>query len=227
MRAPALAGPTPHIATFSSQACSPGTDPFGFSSNRNPPVTRYTEFFRTPYLSPPMSSSSSPDSRLHLSKGTRRRRQSSSPTSPTSRASLRVTEPITASAGYTIRSISDVLNHDIGQLSHIPGGASIASEGLAPQQPLGTPLSISRPATLPARPARRNKTHVASACVNCKQKHLGCDSARPCRRCVIAGKEVRTSFRLYLSHDLAGLLIVYIFRHPVAMSRINVEVDRP
>lgn len=40
------------------------------------------------------------------------------------------------------------------------------------------------------RSTRRAKTHVASACVNCKRKHLGCDSARPCRRCVQAGKQV-------------------------------------
>jgi hypothetical protein len=26
--------------------------------------------------------------------------------------------------------------------------------------------------------------------VNCKKKHLGCDPARPCRRCVLAGKAV-------------------------------------
>ncbi|KAJ5102372.1 hypothetical protein NUU61_004594 [Penicillium alfredii] len=35
---------------------------------------------------------------------------------------------------------------------------------------------------------RRTKAHVASACVNCKKKHLGCDPARPCRRCVLSGK---------------------------------------
>lgn len=44
--------------------------------------------------------------------------------------------------------------------------------------------------TLPQKPTRRTKAHVASACVNCKKKHLGCDSARPCRRCVLAGKAV-------------------------------------
>lgn len=44
--------------------------------------------------------------------------------------------------------------------------------------------------TLPPRSTRRAKAHVASACVNCKKKHLGCDSARPCRRCVLSGKAV-------------------------------------
>lgn len=47
---------------------------------------------------------------------------------------------------------------------------------------------------IPQKPTRRTKAHVASACVNCKKKHLGCDPARPCRRCVLSGKEV-SSFR--------------------------------
>ncbi|KAK8156372.1 hypothetical protein BKA80DRAFT_136940 [Phyllosticta citrichinensis] len=37
--------------------------------------------------------------------------------------------------------------------------------------------------------ARRNKAHVASACVNCKRAHLSCDVQRPCMRCVASGKE--------------------------------------
>lgn len=51
-----------------------------------------------------------------------------------------------------------------------------------------SPQNTSR--TLPPRSTRRPKSHVASACVNCKRKHLGCDSARPCRRCVVSGKSV-------------------------------------
>ncbi|PWY89827.1 hypothetical protein BO70DRAFT_129626 [Aspergillus heteromorphus CBS 117.55] len=49
------------------------------------------------------------------------------------------------------------------------------------------PGTTARP--LPQKPTRRTKAHVASACVNCKKKHLGCDPARPCRRCVLSGKE--------------------------------------
>ncbi|KAL4946801.1 hypothetical protein BDV06DRAFT_208444 [Aspergillus oleicola] len=41
---------------------------------------------------------------------------------------------------------------------------------------------------LPQKTTRRTKAHVASACVNCKKKHLGCDPARPCNRCVLSGK---------------------------------------
>lgn len=40
------------------------------------------------------------------------------------------------------------------------------------------------------RAARKPKAHVASACINCKKKHLRCDNSRPCRRCVQSGKEV-------------------------------------
>ena len=38
--------------------------------------------------------------------------------------------------------------------------------------------------------ARKAKTHVASACVNCKRAHLSCDVQRPCTRCVASGKQV-------------------------------------
>lgn len=40
--------------------------------------------------------------------------------------------------------------------------------------------------------ARRAKAHVPSACVNCKRKHLACETRRPCNRCVQTGKEVRS-----------------------------------
>ena len=39
--------------------------------------------------------------------------------------------------------------------------------------------------------ARRAKAHVPSACVNCKRKHLACETKRPCNRCISTGKEVR------------------------------------
>ncbi|RVX67655.1 hypothetical protein B0A52_08184 [Exophiala mesophila] len=34
------------------------------------------------------------------------------------------------------------------------------------------------------RATRKPKAHVASACVNCKRKHLRCDNNRPCNRCI-------------------------------------------
>lgn len=53
--------------------------------------------------------------------------------------------------------------------------------------PVAVPTSTTQ--TTPKQ-TRRAKAHVASACVNCKRKHLGCDSSRPCKRCVASGKEV-------------------------------------
>lgn len=63
-------------------------------------------------------------------------------------------------------------------------GSSFAPATSATSPPGVTARSLGQ------RPTRRTKAHVASACVNCKKKHLGCDSARPCRRCVLAGKAV-------------------------------------
>ncbi|CAG7929272.1 unnamed protein product [Penicillium olsonii] len=63
--------------------------------------------------------------------------------------------------------------------------------------------------SLAQKSTRRTKAHVASACVNCKKKHLGCDPARPCRRCVLSGKAKRgrpplkaedSSLRSYTTH---------------------------
>ncbi|KAJ5584843.1 uncharacterized protein N7459_004643 [Penicillium hispanicum] len=62
---------------------------------------------------------------------------------------------------------------------------------VVPPYPLASLESeVPGPATrsLVQKSTRRTKAHVASACVNCKKKHLGCDPARPCRRCVLAGK---------------------------------------
>ncbi|KAL1955437.1 hypothetical protein VTO42DRAFT_8530 [Malbranchea cinnamomea] len=188
MSAPGLVGPTPHD-TIIKPACSIGADSSGFLSGRSPSDTSYAERHRTVYLSPPMSGSPSPDSRLDPSRGTRRRQRSSSP------APLHATQHTTTVTGYSISNIKDVLNHEAEQPS--PHRTSVPQIGVSlptgtpvsQQSTMGTSTSAGQAAPLPPRPTRRTKAHVASACVNCKQKHLGCDSARPCRRCVIAGKE--------------------------------------
>lgn len=43
--------------------------------------------------------------------------------------------------------------------------------------------------------SRKVKAHVPSACVNCKRKHLACETKRPCGRCVQTGKEVSYSHK--------------------------------
>ena len=54
------------------------------------------------------------------------------------------------------------------------------------EDPANMLLPLGSPGT-----ARRAKAHVPSACVNCKRKHLACETRRPCNRCLQAGKEVR------------------------------------
>lgn len=65
--------------------------------------------------------------------------------------------------------------------------------GAIPTAPLtqySPPGVASNPPQVSPRSTRKTKAHVASACINCKKKHLRCDSSRPCRRCVQGGKEV-------------------------------------
>ncbi|EUC32925.1 hypothetical protein COCCADRAFT_97412 [Bipolaris zeicola 26-R-13] len=62
--------------------------------------------------------------------------------------------------------------------------------GVQHQGPMVQPTAmIAPPPARPAKPARRTKAHVASACVNCKKAHLSCDVQRPCGRCVASGKQ--------------------------------------
>lgn len=63
-----------------------------------------------------------------------------------------------------------------------------------PLPPFETSVPGPTTPSLTQKSTRRTKAHVASACVNCKKKHLGCDPARPCRRCVLAGKAVSTPY---------------------------------
>lgn len=80
--------------------------------------------------------------------------------------------------------------------------------------------------TLPPRSTRRAKAHVASACVNCKRKHLGCDPARPCRRCVLAGKAVSTLCCIVSGSSWIVPSPDRIMRQPAWMSRIRREDGR-
>ncbi|KAL3491520.1 hypothetical protein BJX62DRAFT_237119 [Aspergillus germanicus] len=67
--------------------------------------------------------------------------------------------------------------------------SSQSSTATYPQPAFGASAAGTASRTLPQKTTRRTKAHVASACVNCKKKHLGCDPARPCRRCVLSNKE--------------------------------------
>jgi hypothetical protein len=65
------------------------------------------------------------------------------------------------------------------------GSQGVASGPQIQQGAIITPQPLRQ-----AKPARRTKAHVASACVNCKKAHLSCDVQRPCGRCVASGKQV-------------------------------------
>ncbi|KAH7054572.1 hypothetical protein B0J12DRAFT_570030 [Macrophomina phaseolina] len=85
----------------------------------------------------------------------------------------------------------------MGPFGYAPFGAtSSLSPGYG-----GPTLALQQPASLASqvplrntKTARRNKAHVASACVNCKRAHLSCDVQRPCTRCVTSGKEQATCY---------------------------------
>ena len=70
--------------------------------------------------------------------------------------------------------------------------------------------------------ARRAKAHVPSACVNCKKKHLACETKRPCNRCVQTGKEVSGSEVMF---TIASYVLT-CFRLVVSMCNIRSEVGR-
>ncbi|OJD15214.1 hypothetical protein AJ78_04513 [Emergomyces pasteurianus Ep9510] len=174
------------------QAHGSGSDPLGFSLNLNLSDISCHLSLRAPYLSPPMSGSPSPEYRFDPLRRDRRRKRSNSPISSTAHGTahslLSYVEPPAGAPGPDVllphsrrlsvgqpgMSIIGLPVIDDSQLRHTIETGALLPQGTTP---------------LPPRSTRRAKAHVASACVNCKRKHLGCDSARPCRRCISAGKE--------------------------------------
>ncbi|OAX85572.1 hypothetical protein ACJ72_00033 [Emergomyces africanus] len=174
------------------QANGSGSDPLGFSLNLNLSDKSCHLSLRAPYLSPPMSGSPSPEYRLDPLRRDRRRKRSNSPISSTAHGTvqslLSCAEPPARAPG------PDVLLPDSRRLSVGQPGMSITRLPVIDDSQLrhtieAGPLLHQGTTPLPPRSTRRAKAHVASACVNCKRKHLGCDSARPCRRCISSGKE--------------------------------------
>lgn len=79
-----------------------------------------------------------------------------------------------------------------GPMQYAPAQHMAYAAGPSMGAPVPSPTTQHFPSgQLSPRTTRKNKAHVASACINCKKKHLRCDNARPCRRCVQSGKEVR------------------------------------
>ena len=72
--------------------------------------------------------------------------------------------------------------------------------------------------------ARRAKAHVPSACVNCKRKHLACETRRPCNRCVQTGKEVR--MLKILLHGMRLLIVPGYMRRRAAQETRQAATSR-
>ncbi|KAI9225875.1 MAG: hypothetical protein DHS80DRAFT_33276 [Piptocephalis tieghemiana] len=72
----------------------------------------------------------------------------------------------------------------------LPSASSLASAVASSIASASTSLPPSSiPLPVPPTPKRSGKSHVTTACANCKKAHMACDVNRPCRRCVVLGKE--------------------------------------
>ena len=151
--------------------------------------------------SPPMSGSPPSEDPLEPPQLAGRRRKRSS-TPPTPRAIAAV--PLEQSSGqgatgrpYTQARSAPVSTTAAAAVVPYPSPyPSAQTYGYGSAGPSLVDVTATAPETQPgpgdisARATRKTKAHVASACMNCKKKHLRCDNARPCRRCVQSGKEV-------------------------------------
>ena len=143
---------------------------------------------------PPMSGSPPPEQPTEPPQiaGRRRKRSHTPPTTTVSTSPATTLEHTAPRLGAQARG-----GETIAELPIQPG-PYISNYPLPASCQSGSSLAITTSASEPRyalspvspRAARKPKAHVASACINCKKKHLRCDNARPCRRCVQSGKEV-------------------------------------
>ena len=183
------------------------------------------------YISPPMSASwdrsKFDESYLHRSNG--HRQYSLTPPSTSSRLSTSTTSRPPTSSGklsptnartiYGNKQLGKDIRGDLSTPSstdrETPGiSLRVGSDTLAvgeSNDDLSSNAQDSPEGQLVAGPpgiARRAKAHVPSACVNCKKKHLACETKRPCNRCVQTGKEVREIPMIRLRTPEGCLLIL-------------------
>ena len=176
----------------------------GFDSTGSIPALHLVQ--RTPTTpiwaalpSPPMSGSPVKDRRDHSQlAGQRRKRSETPPVSTTSSIPISgPSAPFAAAPGSFVPALAS-------ESSRLDQTSNFSTSYPGPQAyGYGPSLSTATDPQVPGdlRPGfgqisprtRKTKAHVASACVNCKKKHLRCDSARPCRRCAQSGKEVNYS----------------------------------
>ncbi len=184
--------------TLNCQALSIHLPPLGQGRNSLPDNN---------YISPPMSASwersKFDDSCHHRSNGHRQY----SLTPPSNGSSSRPTtsgklSPTNARAIHANKALGKDVRGDLSTPSSTDHETSSTSLGLGSDtrpvfgesnDDLSSNAQDSPEGQLVAGPpgiARRAKAHVPSACVNCKKKHLACETKRPCNRCVQTGKEV-------------------------------------
>lgn len=151
------------------------------------------------YPSPPMSSPPSPTRRpsdLTLPSTTRSEQflpVSTNPSVASSAAdSSQQTTAHTVALGFTT---PDVPAYRPTALFATGSGTATAGSATSAYPPTSyAPPPPTHQRTI-SQDARKAKTHVASACVNCKRAHLSCDVQRPCARCIASGKQVSGSHR--------------------------------
>ena len=193
------------------------SDPTTYSLNLSLPKHIATPAWAF-FPSPPMSGSSPPERPLEQSHATgRRRKRSDTPTTTAPPVtSTTVTNPespietrrgqryggLTPQAASSIPPPRFPSTYPVTQSDvYGPAGPAPVGPSVARLEPHFTAGQLSPKAT------RKTKAHVASACVNCKKKHLRCDNARPCHRCVQAGKEVSREQRSPFICNVADILV--------------------
>lgn len=147
------------------------------------------------YPSPPMSSPPSPKRRTSdlTLPSTLSQQIVPAATAPTS-----VSTPA-HSLEQTTTSIASLGITQAGHPAYHPPASFVTGSGAVPLTSAAgqyysaayAPPALTAAQTTP-QASRKAKSHVASACVNCKRAHLSCDVQRPCARCISSGKQVST-----------------------------------
>ncbi|KAK5165589.1 uncharacterized protein LTR77_009118 [Saxophila tyrrhenica] len=107
------------------------------------------------------------------------------------------------------------------------GAAPVVTGGYgasAVPAPLGVSSAAGPAGSTLARPARKSKAHVASACINCKRAHLSCDVQRPCARCVASGKQHKKRGRPRLREE-GEFNVEQMVREPAAGSSAQAQAE--
>ena len=162
-----------------------------------PPLGDRRNCSESNYISPPMSASYSKsnfDDRIPshynsyrpTSSHTSSYTSTSSKRSPTAASVVQINKALARSEFSTPSSIETACT------SVPPGSEASRASGEWNDDISSNPQDSPEGQLVPGPPgiARRAKAHVPSACVNCKKKHLACETKRPCNRCITNGKQV-------------------------------------